>query len=599
MIKILFFVLLVFALGFGFAWLADMPGEVVMTINNQQISISLMVAAVTIVGIIVTLMLLWWLLNVLFTSPQRMQRFFRARRRDRGYQSLSTGIIAAGAGDPANARKMLKQAGGLLSATSEPLLQLLDAQAEMLEGKHDSARTKFEAMLDDPELRNLGLRGLYMEAQRLGDRDAQKHYAEKAAELAPQLAWASRAALDLKTAAGDWDGAIRLLDQQKATKLIEKPEASRKRAVLLTAMALSNMEAEPAKAKQAALEAHRLAPEFAPAAIAAADAALRLNEMRRAVKVLETTWRKQPHPDVALAYVNARAGDSAVDRLKRADQLEKLKPNTTESSMIVAQMAMEAGEFERARKSVAAVLRNEPRESAFMLMADIEDAQTGDQGRVREWLSRAVRAPRDPAWTADGYVSQKWSPISPITGRIDAFEWRVPVEQMGAMIENDLDPMVPGKVIAASVATAVSKAEAEPEPQRPQAEPEIISPPGGTVNEPPTDADIADAEEVVTTTQATQVETIPAKSNLSQDSESAAEQAPTNGASQNTDSIEAVADTDDMHSPTAPPQVPADEMKKAAEPDDEAENMIMPPIPDDPGIDPDAPPEKPGRFRLF
>ena len=445
MIRVLFFVLIVFALGLGFAWLADVPGEVVLTIDNRAVTVPLMVAGVAVVAAIVAAMLFWWIFKVVFTSPQRMQRFFRARRRDRGYQSLSTGIIAAGAGDSASARKMLKQAGGLLDSTTEPLLHLLDAQATMLEGDHGTARKKFEAMLEDPETRILGLRGLYMEAQRLGEKDAQRHYAEKAVELAPQLNWASKAALDLKTADGDWDGAIRLLDKQKSTKQITKEEANRKRAVLLTALAQSNAETDPAKAKSAGLEAHKLAPDFAPASVVAAEAAFRLNETRRGVKVLETTWRKQPHPEVALAYVNARPGDSALDRLKRAQRLEELKPNNTESSLIVGQMAMEASEFKAARKAIAAVLRNDPRESAYMLMADIEDAETGDQGKVREWLSRAVRAQRDPAWTSDGYVSEKWAPFSPTTGKIDAFEWKVPAERIGgAMIENDLDPMEAG-----------------------------------------------------------------------------------------------------------------------------------------------------------
>ncbi len=445
MIRVLVFVLIVFALGLGFAWLADVPGEVVLTIDNRAVTVPLMVAGVAIVAAIVVTMLIWWIFKVVFTSPQRVQRFFRARRRDRGYQSLSTGIIAAGAGDSASARKMLKQAGGLLDSTTEPLLHLLDAQATMLEGDHATARKKFENMLEDPETRILGLRGLYMEAQRLGEKDAQRHYAEKAVELAPQLNWASKAALDLKTADGDWDGAIRLLDKQKSTKQITKEEANRKRAVLLTALAQANAETDPAKAKSAGLEAHKFAPDFAPAAVVAAEAAFRLNETRRGVKVLETTWRKQPHPEVALAYVNARPGDSALDRLKRAQRLEELKPNNTESSLIVGQMAMEATEFKSARKAVAAVLRNDPRESAYMLMADIEDAETGDQGKVREWLSRAVRAQRDPAWTSDGYVSEKWAPFSPTTGKIDAFEWKVPVERIGgAMIENDLDPMEAG-----------------------------------------------------------------------------------------------------------------------------------------------------------
>jgi HemY protein len=38
-----------------------------------------------------------------------------------------------------------------------------------------------------------------------------------------------------------------------------------------------------------------------------------------------------------------------------------------------------------------------------------------------------VHAPRDPAWTADGVTAAEWQPVSPVTGKLDAFEWKVPV----------------------------------------------------------------------------------------------------------------------------------------------------------------------------
>jgi HemY protein len=577
MLRVLLFIVAVAILGLGFAFLADTPGTIVMTVAGREVTVSLMFAAVALVAAVGAVMLIWWIIKVVFTSPQRMQRYFRARRRDRGYQSLSTGIIAAGAGDSVTARNMLKQAGGLLNATTEPMIQLLDAQASIVEGHHAEAREKFEAMLDDPELRILGLRGLYMEAKRLGDRNAAKHYAEKAAELAPHLRWAGTAALELKTAAGDWDGAIRLLESQKKAKQLEPEEIKRRRAVLLTALARENIEKDPSKAKSAALEAHRLAPDFAPAAVAAAHACFRLNELRRGVHVLESTWRKAPHPEIALAYVNARPGDSALDRYKRAERLEKLKPNNIDSSMILAQMAMEAGEFSDARKAIAAVLRNEPREGAFMLMADIEDAETGDQGKVREWLARAVRAPRDPAWTADGYVAEEWAPISPISGRLDAFEWKVPVERLGPVVENDLDPMVrgiPAAVPAAEPETAAEEAEivedAEPEPEEP------VSPviEGEVVELPVKEAEPEPVSEE------------PSETAMAEDTSAETEEAP--------------ADEPEQPKPAAPAESEPTAPEKIAESGAKEEAEARPVIPDDPGIDPDAEPEEPSRrFRLF
>ena len=66
-----------------------------------------------------------------------------------------------------------------------------------------------------------------------------------------------------------------------------------------------------------------------------------------------------------------------------------------------------------------------------MLMARVELGELGDKGREREWLARALRAPRDRAWIADGYISDRWLPVSPVTGAVDAFEWKAPVDAIG------------------------------------------------------------------------------------------------------------------------------------------------------------------------
>ena len=60
-------------------------------------------------------------------------------------------------------------------------------------------------------------------------------------------------------------------------------------------------------------------------------------------------------------------------------------------------------------------------------MAEIERNEHGDSGRARAWTLRAVRALHDPVWTADGYVSDRWRPVSPVSGRLDAFQWQTPL----------------------------------------------------------------------------------------------------------------------------------------------------------------------------
>lgn len=572
MLRVLFFLILVFALAIGFSWLADRPGELTLLFGGYQYRVSLLVAAIMVVATVAAVMIAWWVVKGIWNSPHAVARYFRARRRDRGYQALSTGMIAAGAGDSELARRKKKDALKLLSSDQEPLILLLDAQASLLEGDHDAARAKFEGMLKDPELKLLGLRGLYLEARRLGENEAARHYAGQAVAEAPQLSWAADATLEQMSESGEWDAAIQLVERQKATRQIEREQLARRKAVLLTAKARETLDADPTAAKNAALEANRLSPDLVPATVTAAQALFQLGDLKRGTKILEAAWKKEPHPEIADAHVHARPGDSTHDRLARAKKLAALRPNHVESALVVARAAFEAGEFTEARKSIEAALRQEPREGTFLLLADVEEAETGEQGRVREWLARAVRAPRDPAWVADGYVSERWAPASPVTGRLDAFEWRSPVERLGRIVEAGESELPQIAVIppARQMSPAVAEVEAAPAAvTTPGAEDaqRMPDPKGdGPVAEQATGGDVETPSEVST------------------------------GGKEPT-----------SPSPEASKPVVAEAKvggQVDAEPtDDEAvgtEQPRQPPIPDDPGVDPDEPMKREAsRFRLF
>lgn len=560
MMRILSFFIVVLLLGTGFAWLADRPGDLVVTFSGMQYKVSLMVAASAIVLIVAAVMLTWWVIKSVVGSPYALRRHFRARKRDRGYQSLSTGLIAAGAGDALTARRMIGQAQKLLNVDQEPLIRLLDAQAAMLEGRADDARAKFEAMLDDPETKLLGLRGLYLEAQRLGARDASRHYAEEAALLAPSVEWAASAALGQKTTHGDWDGALALLEKQKATKQIDREKAKRDRAALLTAKAISTFESDPMGAKAIAIEANKLAPDLVPAAIIAAKVLFQQGDLRKGSKILEHVWKREPHPEVAETYVHARLGDSVYDRLKRARHLAGLYPHHPESSLAIANAALAAGELKEAREAAEAVLRSAPRESAYLLLADIEETQTGDQGRVRQWLSRAVKAPRDPAWTADGYVSERWAPASPVTGKLNAFEWKVPVEQLGPVIDSGDD-----------FESALAAAPLQPASPRENVKPLI-----------PAKAPVVEAKKPVSSPASDEGDIIDAEVVALEPASKRPEERDTQSG-----------EKERIASVLPPwPEKPSESAKKD-------EHLVIP-VPDDPGVRPEYEAERPSKkFRLF
>ncbi len=473
-VRVLLFLALLMLLGFGFSWLADRPGELFILWQGRRIEMTLLVAASLLAALIFTILIVWWAIRSILTSPRTLSRYFRARNRDRGYQALSTGLIAAGAGNAALARKMHMRAKGLLRADQEPLLHLLEAQSALIEGRYDEARVKFEQLSQDPETRELGLRGLYYEATHHGAREAARQYAEKALETSPHLPWAVEATLEYRTQAGRFDDAIRLLESQSSQPGADRKQMQRKKAVLLTGRAMSKLENDPKGAREDAVYALKLAPELVPAALMAAKGYFRENNARKAFLTLESAFRRVVHPEIVAAYSRGSGGDTAVERLKRAKKLESLQPGTYEALYGVAAGALDAREFSLARQKAqaAALVRN--CESLYLLMADIEEAESGDQGRIRHWLATALNAPRDPAWVADGQVSPYWLPASPQSGRLDAFEWKAPFAENSAMIDNDTMAIqafasLPGAQPQSQPAVLQTKAPEAPKPVPPPA----------------------------------------------------------------------------------------------------------------------------------
>lgn len=72
---------------------------------------------------------------------------------------------------------------------------------------------------------------------------------------------------------------------------------------------------------------------------------------------------------------------------------------------------------------------------------------------MREWLARAMNAARDPAWMADDVISDHWEPTSPVDGRLDAFQWRVPVETTDGKGSEILASKIDELIAIAPVAT--------------------------------------------------------------------------------------------------------------------------------------------------
>lgn len=463
MIRLAIWIVVSLVVTAAIAWLINLPGTLSIELLGLRMQPRLGVAAFAAVAAIAAIILLWGILRRVIGAPYYLARRARDRRRDLGFSALSDGFIALQGGDAARARLLAREAGANLPTNAAA--QLLEARADLALGDMHSAREHYRALISNRKTALAALAGLYDQARQQGRNDAALTFAQKALDITPNVPWASEAVFDDLVGKGLWVEALEMVAAEPAVTREGKMKKRRRQSVIETARAREAEPTDPLAALDHALAALKLRPEFVPAALIAARVYINRGDARKAMSLLRRVWRATSHPDIATLYANAVPGSSAVDRLKRIREIVDAPPQNRNAAVVLARAAIDAYEWPAAREALAPLADANPSQAISLMMAEIEEGESGDQGKAREWVNRAVRAPRDPVWTADGITADEWEPVSPVTGKLDAFEWRVPTSAVAARVAEQALPWPAGKAEKPDEPVAASPPASLPQPE--------------------------------------------------------------------------------------------------------------------------------------
>jgi HemY protein len=486
MIRLIAILILAGAIATGLAWLADMDGGLDLVIGSYAVHMGVGTAAVLFLIGVGVLFIVFRLISAIFSAPEAINEWSRARKARRGYLALSRGLVAAAAGDVTEAKRLAAQGQKLLG--HEPLELLLTAQAAQLESNEETQTASYRAMLENRETEFLGLRGLFMQAMRKGNEVEAIAFATRANALKPKAAWASNALFDLHVARHEWDEAQAVLKKQVRVRLVGGDVARRKRAVLLASAAIdADKEGDGEKAMARGLEATNLAPGLVPAAVLTARKLTQAGRVWKAQDIVESAWALSPHPDLASTYAAIHPNDDAPTRARRMQALVQLNPNHVESRLVAAEQAIAQRQWFDARSALEPLTRGFPTARACVLMAEIAQAERSDVTAAQGWLARAARSPRDAQWRCAhcGFVMQEWAAICSNCDAFDSLSWVAP------RVET-IEPLSPA--VAAPAQTTILDVEPlEPSPRI--APPRKERPQTLALQRPPDDPGISEFDE--------------------------------------------------------------------------------------------------------
>lgn len=373
------------------------PGTVEVNWGGTRIQTSGLFGLLILVLVVAVSLPLLRLVMFLMDAPGRIGKASQRARVRRGQEALALGLIAAEAGEFEAARRQADKAEDLID---EPRLALLlQARAAEVAGDTAGAERAYSGMLQNEDTEVLGRKGLMAAALKRGDRTAARAHAEAALKASKTAAWPFQYAFDLAVQAADWENAIEALDLGDRRKLIEDKIVQRRRAVLMTAQAAKlERERRQDKACEMAQKAFRLCPMFAPAGAMAARLLVAEGRPERAAAILEEAWENGPHPALAHAYRDIAPGETREARAQRMASLAERRRDQRESKIVLAELAMERGDWNAAQSNLEDAYRENPSSRICILFAQVARGR-GDENAARTWLGQAAAAPREPDWS--------------------------------------------------------------------------------------------------------------------------------------------------------------------------------------------------------
>jgi HemY protein len=425
MIRLLIWLLFIGFIGAGAAWVAEHPGDVTIYWFDLRIdtSFAFLLAAVLIFAFLFAYLLIFvrWLARL----PVHFSERRNIRHYSKGLTEITYSVAALAASDVKAAEKHTRKAEKLLGST--PLTLLLSAQIARSQGDESKTRQLLEQMLDHKETEYLAARSLSESASKQQQFSAALPLAERASKVNPREKAPVAALVGLHTRLGQWQEALNAIDKAYRKGALKRSEMHYYKGLVHVRQGealLDNGQADAALAHARICLKHM--PEFLPAVIFAARAHHASGRSDKALKLIFSQWRKEPHPELASLMRIVMAKDTEAKQLKYAGKLVALAPEHPESQLALAEVAIKFKQWETARAALKAALAQEESVRACKLMAYVEQGEFSDYDASGRWLARSSEALTDPVWmcSACASVSEHWQSHCAECASFDTLSWK-------------------------------------------------------------------------------------------------------------------------------------------------------------------------------
>ncbi len=362
---------------------------------------------------------------------------------DRSLLLVLRAMTAITAGDMAEARahiKVLKQVIG-----KDPIIDVLMMKIYKGEKNYDKMEKLSEKLMKNADIQMVGMKAAVEAQMEKKEFKVALATVNKAFELRQDLYWIIESAFELRAKAGDWEGAMQVLESGRKKKIIPNAKYERLKAMILFERAKEYHNAgDEVNFFKYANQAINADDTLVPVALALAKYYKENdNQIRKAEAVLVNIWKKNPTDEVAYAYVNLIDELDGKEKIQRLETL--LKSNALRPSLnnrLVAEFSIANGAWGKAKSELEMFLVNNPcTKKVCEMIAEVEEKFNKDKKEAKAWRSRYDSCAEDSLWVCAscGAKSTEWHAVCPECKAFGQDQWHLYVEQHKENVIEEID----------------------------------------------------------------------------------------------------------------------------------------------------------------
>jgi HemY protein len=400
------------------------PGVASLKWFGYQIEMPVAILLVGVFILIVLILSLHSLWQKLWLIPEYYIKFMQKRRQLKGEKLLIEGLTAIAAEQAEEAIHSIELAKVLIP--DNPLTLFVAAQSAHMNQDTNKARSYFESMHKQPNLRFLGLRGLILQAKEKKDWVQVENFLKEALKLRPDAPWIHEQILENQVRLIEANQ-MKFIETQSVQRFLPSNKWSAHQAVMYWLRA-EQVQDDLDQHITLLSKAHTLSPDSVPIACYLATAYHRAQNSSKAQKVLNNTYKAQPHRELTACWLKINSTLKSLEAYQGLEKLTASHPNHPETLWIMAQAAFEAQLWGQAQKLLQDLhAEYGDTQGICYMMAQLEEIQhPQNKDLIRSWWRRAMAAGPENHWLCQncGHHSHKWEAICDYCGAINKSQWQ-------------------------------------------------------------------------------------------------------------------------------------------------------------------------------